>query len=154
MKKILFSMLLVMMIIFGTVNCLAAEQDSYLIYKNNNFDDHKVGDKPSAFVWHPCLSEVIVVDSVFYDEDALRLAAYNNTEIVKVEKGGNADNLAVKFNADKDNDGVAAMARALFQYYPMKEEGVISFSFKVDDFDTNKIVLLMVKLQSTTEIIP
>lgn len=145
-------MLLVMMIIFGTVNCLAAEQDSYLIYKNNNFDDHKVGDKPSAFVWHPCLSEVIVVDSVFYDEDALRLAAYNNTEIVKVEKGGNADNLAVKFNADKDNDGVAAMARALFQYYPMKEEGVISFSFKVDDFDTNKIVLLNSNIDTAREI--
>ena len=86
------------------------------------------------------MSEVVVVDSVFYDEDSLRLAAYNNTEIVRIEKDGNSDNLAVKFNADKDNDGTAAIARALFQYYPIKEEGVISFSFRVDDFDTNKNV--------------
>ncbi len=140
MRKILFSMLLIMMVIFGTVNCIAAEQDTYLILKNANFDDHNVGDKPSAFVWHPCKAEVIVIDSVFYDEEALRLAAYNNTEIVKIEKDGNADNLAAKFNAVKDINGEAAMARALFQHYPIKEKGVISFSFRVDNLDTNKIV--------------
>ena len=140
MRKILFSVLLVMMVVLGTVNCLAAEQDTYLIHKNHNFDDHNVGDKPSAFVWHPCKSEYIVRDSVYYDEEPLRLAALNNTEVVKIEKDGNADNLAAKFNAVEAINGESAMARALIQYYPIKENGVISFSFRVDDFNTDKIV--------------
>jgi len=139
MKKIFYFLIFVLLMLFGATNCLAAEE-TYLIHKNQSFDQHKVGDKPSAFVWHPCKSEYIVVDSVFYDEDVLRLAAYNNTEIVKVEKDGNVDNLAAKFNAVETIKGEAAMARALIQYYPIKENGVISFSFRVDDFNTDKIV--------------
>jgi len=140
MKKTLYPLLLVLLLIFGATNCLAAEEDTYLIYKNSSFEDHKIGDKPSAFIYHPCKSEVIVVDSVFYVEDALRLEAYNNTEIVKVEKDGNANNLAVKFNPANQVEGESAMARALIQHYPMKENGVISFSFMLEDLDTTKIV--------------
>ncbi len=151
MKKIFFSMLLVMMVVFGAVNCIAAEQDTYLIFKNANFDDHNVGDKPSTFVWHPCKSEVIVIDSVFYDEDALRLAAFNNTEVVKIEKDGNADNLAAKFNAVEAINGEAAMARALLQHYPIKEKGVISFSFRVDNLDTDKIVKINCNADTSRE---
>ncbi len=143
MKKILCSMFLAALIIFGAANCLAAEQDAYLIYKNADFEDHNVGELPAGFAWH-------YRDGYgFYSQEEDRITALDNTEIVTIEKDGNSENKAIKFNADTNEEQYnfsirqyQSSARAVFTYYPMKENGVISFSFRVEDSSKTKSVTI------------
>lgn len=143
MKKILCSMFLAALIIFGATNCLAAEQDTYLIYKNADFEEHKVGELPAGFAWH-------YSDGYgFYSQEEDRITALNNTEIVTIEKDGNGENKAIKFNADMNEEQYdfsereyQSSARAVFTYYPMKKNGVISFSFRVEDSSKEKSVTI------------
>ncbi len=131
MKKIFCSLLFAAMMLFCATNICLAEQNSYLILKNQSFDDHKVGEKPNAFDWH----------QYNYDNniEVPRIAASrDNSEVVKVEKDGNVDNLAAKLNAYVSDDGYTAIVRSLFNHYPIKEKGVISFSFRVEDFISDK----------------
>ncbi len=131
MKKIICSILLTLIMICGAANCLAAEEETYYIYKNNNFDDFEVGDNPGVFTFHE-ISGNSGQEEIQYD------TGFQNTKIVKLEKDGNPDNMAVRFDPDKIEDQGEGMARTLFMYYPMKDYGVFSFSFQVDNFDINK----------------
>ena len=141
MKKTIYSLLLALVMLFCATTCLAAEENSYLIYINNDFEDHNVGDLPNAFAWH-------YYDGYgFYSQEEDRLTAIENTEIVTLAKDGNSSNKAIKFNADindeKYNFSVReyqSSARAIFTYYPIKENGVISFSFMVEDATKAKSV--------------
>ncbi len=133
MKKLLCSMLLTLLIVFGAVNCLAAETEDYFIFQNYDFDDHRIGEYPKLFGYHH-------YDNGFYGERAQWATAHENAEIVKDEKDGNSDNLAAKLNVDPIDDGNDSVARVMLHYYPIKDKGVISFSFKVDDFKVDKIV--------------
>ncbi len=143
MKKILCSMFLAALIIFGATTCLAAEQDAYLIYKNAEFEDHKVGDVPAGFAWH-------YYDGYGFDsQEEDRITALENTEIVNIEKDGNSENQAIKFSADTNEETYnfseiqnQSSARAIFSYYPMKENGVISFSFRAEDSTKEKLVTI------------
>ncbi len=141
MKKILCSMFLAALTIFGATTCLAEEQDAYLIYVNNDFEDHSVGEDPNAFAWH-------YYDGYgFYSQEEDRITAIDNTEIVTLAKDGNSSNKAIKFNADVNDEKYnfsvreyQSSARAIFTYYPIKENGVISFSFMVEDATKAKSV--------------
>ena len=136
MKKILCSMLLALLMVFGAVGCFAAEaeaEDTY-IYMNYDFDDHREGEFPKLFGYHH-------YDYGFYGERAQWKTALDSAAVAtKIEKDGNSDNIAAKFNADTLDDGNDAIARAMLQYYPIKDEGVISFSFRVEDFKVDRII--------------
>ncbi len=114
--------------------------ESPLIYKNNDFEDHEVGDLPNAFVYH------WLTGNGFYAEEEMRIDAYNNVKIVNIEKDGNTGNQAVEMNADIDQEDdkwkYNSTIRSLFNYYPIKEKGVISFSFRVNDITRKKLVKL------------
>lgn len=132
MKKILCSVLFSLAVLFAFVNCTIAADEPLLIHKDQNFDTHRVGEKPSAFDWH---------NYNYYPEIELpRIAASrDNSEVVKVEKNGNSENLAARLNSYVDPNGVyTAFVRSTFNYYPIKENGVISFSFRVEDFSADK----------------
>ncbi len=145
MKKILCSIFLVVLMLLGAANCIAAEEETYLIYRNNDFEDHKVGETPRPFVWH-------YYDGYgFYSQEEARVTAIENVEIVTLAKDGNTSNKAVKFNADTDapeydlhpTRNHESSARAIFTYYPIKKNGVISFSFRVEDAAKEKAVTMM-----------
>lgn len=142
MKKILCSMLLVLLIIISTVTCCLAAEDDYFIYRYSLFDEHKVGEKPSAFVYHPYNYNYPV-------EWEHMIVARENTEIVQLEKDGNSDNLAVKISADTEKSEVEGVLRNLFLFYPIQGDGVISFSFRVDDFSVERKVDLNVKVSAS-----
>lgn len=90
MKKLLCSIILTMLIIFGAVNCLAAEEETYYIYKAVNFEDHNVGDLPRMFTYH--------LFSGTHDNDhAGYLTSTSNVEVVNIEKDGNSNNLAMQY---------------------------------------------------------
>ncbi len=134
MKKIFCSMCLIVLMLFGAVNCLAAEED-YYIYKNNNFEDHEVGELPIPFSYHHFTSS-------YYRDRNETYTAEDCIEVVKIEKDGNADNQAAKLGTDKNDSDTLGVARVIMNHYPMKECGVISFSFMVENFELNKQISL------------
>ncbi len=132
-KKILCSLLLTLLITLCAVISTAAETEDYYIWQNYDFDDHRVGEYPKLFGYHH-------YDYGFYGERAQWKTAHENAEIVKDAKDGNSDNLAAKINVDPIDDGNNSVARIMLHYYPIKEKAVISFSFKVDDFNVDKTI--------------
>ena len=143
MRRILNTLFFTMLFLFGAVCTNAADMENCIIHKNSSFEDHKVGEVPSAF-------EYIIWKSDIKTEEKWINASRDNTEIVKLEKDGNAENLAVKLNSFADPDGeVVGFARCPFSYYPMKEKGVISFSFMVDDLTTKKISQINTNVSQT-----
>ena len=141
-KKILCSILLALLIIFGAANCLAAEEQDYFIYKNANFEDHRLGELTKLFGWHEYVYG-------FYGEQAQVYGAYDVSEIVNVEKDGNSDNKVVKFDTDKSESETNLMARIILNWYPFKEKGVMSFSFMVENFNVDKVVSLNGNMNQT-----
>ena len=154
MKKTIYSLLLAGLMLLGATSCLAAEENSYIIYKNNDFEDHRVGEVPGSFIYHWSQG------MGFYDEEEMRLEAIKDIRIVNLEKDGNADNKAVRLEPDLDspecnvdaNDGITnadgsdrtylSTARTIFTYYPIKDKGVISFSVMVEDPTKTKNIRL------------
>ncbi len=143
MKKILCSMFLAILMLCGAASCFAAEQDTYLIYSNEDFEDHRVGELPAAFNYH------WYTGNGFYAEEEMRREAYYNTEVVELEKDGNSENKAVRLNPDlnlpefdlhQQGSDYSSTVRSIFTHYPMKEKGVISFSFMVTNTTTKKVV--------------
>lgn len=142
MKKILCSMLLTLLIVFGAVNCLAAEEDLYMHY-DTDFEDQRVGEYPKLFGYHH-------YDYGFYGERAQWTTAFDAAEIVKLEKDGNSDNLAAKIGADTLDDGNDAVARLMFHYYPYQKKGVISFYFRIEDFKVDKTIQMNGNMNNRT----
>ena len=143
MKKLLYALFLTLLTILAAACCYAADMENCIIHKNSSFEEHKVGEVPSAF-------EYIIWKSDIKKEEKWINASRDNTEIVKLEKDGNPENLAVKLNSFADPEGeVTGFARCLFSYYPMKDKGVISFSFMVDDLTSKKISQINTNVSQT-----
>ena len=145
MKKTLYFMIFALMVLCGTMNC-SAEDDGYIIHKNSTFEDYNDGDVPGVFVWHTYRGDDFDLENNMLEDGR------SNTMIVKAKKNDGSENLAVKFVADIDDDQFG-VARALFNHYPMKDKGVISFSVMVDDYaDSGKVAEICYNVTSKNHV--